>query len=56
MMIDPIVEQRRQDYLEWLYIRSGRNSCLYTGLYHNRSNELIHKDMDEALGPLGDWH
>lgn len=55
MKIDPIIEQRRQDYLEWLYLASGRNNGLYTGLVQQRKQELMKKDMDQALGPLGDW-
>ena len=55
MTVDPIIEQRRQEYLEWLYIRSNRSNLLYTGLYQQRAQELLKKDMDEALGPLGDW-
>ena len=55
MKIDPIVENRRQAYLDWLYERSNKNNQLYTGLYQNRMKELIKKDMDDALGPLGDW-
>lgn len=56
MKIDPIIENRRQAYLDWLYERSNKSNQLYTGLYQNRIKELIQKDMDETLGPLGDWH
>lgn len=55
MMVNPIVEQRRQEYLEWLYQRSRRTNGLYSGLYQERMKQLINKDMDETLGPLGDW-
>ena len=56
MKIDPIVETRRQAYLDWLYERSNKNNQLYTGLFQARIKELVQKDMDESLGPLGDWH
>lgn len=53
--MEPIKQQRRQDYLEWLYLRSNRSDGLYTGLFKKRLEELVQKDMDESLGPLGDW-
>lgn len=56
MMINPVVESRRQAYLDWLYERSNRTSQLYTGLFQSRIKELVQKDMDETLGPLGDWY
>lgn len=55
MTICPIIEQRRQDYLEWLYERSNRKNSLYTGLFQERIKELVLKDMNESIGPLGDW-
>ena len=54
-MTDTTIEQRRQAYLEWLYERYRRTDGLYTGLYRQRIRELVQRDMDEALGPLGDW-
>jgi hypothetical protein len=54
-MINPMIDARQQAYLEWLYIRYGRTNGLYTGLYRQRIRELVQRDMDEALGPLGDW-
>jgi len=54
-MTNPRIEQRRQLYLDWLYQRYGRSNGLYTGLYGQRIRELVQRDMDEALGPLGDW-
>lgn len=54
-MIEPIKEDRRQAYLDFLYHRSLRTNGLYTGLFQERIKELIVKDMDETLGPLGDW-
>jgi hypothetical protein len=47
-MTNPKVEQRRQDYLEWLYQRSGRTCGTYTGLYQERLKELVERDMQEA--------
>lgn len=49
------IENRRQAYLEWLYKRYACTDGLYSGLYRQRINELVQRDMDEALGPLGDW-
>ena len=48
-MTNPILDQQRQDYLEWLYQQSGRTCCTYTGLYQQRIAELIECDMREAL-------
>lgn len=47
--IDPRLEQQRQDYLDYLYARSGRTNNLYTGLYQERQKELINADMQSAL-------
>ena len=44
-MTNPLIEQRRQDYLEWLYHRSGRTNGLYTGLFQGRLQELLLADM-----------
>lgn len=44
-MTDPVTEQRRQDYLEWLYQRAGRDDHLYTALYQQRQAELLAIDM-----------
>lgn len=55
MTVCHIKEQRRQQYLEWLYERSNRKTSLYTGLYQDRIKELVQQDMDTTLGPLGDW-
>lgn len=50
--IDPIEENRRHAYLEWLYRRSGRTDCTYTGLLAERVRELIAIDMNTNLpGP-----
>lgn len=53
--VDPIIEQRRQLYLDWLYERYGRTNGLYSGLIRQRLQELLNADMDQAIGPLGDW-
>jgi hypothetical protein len=47
-MIDRKSEQRRQEYLDWLYEQSGRTCCTYTGLYQERLKELVERDMQEA--------
>lgn len=49
-MINHKIEQRRDDYLQWLYQQSGRSCGTYTGLYQQRIDELIKRDMEEALG------
>lgn len=48
-MNNPILDQQRQDYLEWLYQQSGRTCCTYTGLYQQRIADLVKRDMEEAL-------
>ena len=48
-MVDPVVEQRRADYMEWLYEQSGRTNCIYTGLFEERRRYLVERDMSEAL-------
>jgi len=50
MEINPITEQRRQDYLDALYARSGRTCNTYTDLYQQCLAELVERDMDELLG------
>ena len=49
-MIDHKIEQRRDDYMQWLYEQSGRTCRTYTGLYQQRIADLIQHDMAEALG------
>jgi hypothetical protein len=49
-MINHKTEQRRDDYLQWLYEQSGRTCCTYTGLYQQRIADLIRRDMAEAFG------
>ena len=48
-MVDPTTEARRQAYLEALYDRSGRTCSTYTGLFHQRQQELLARDMAELL-------
>jgi hypothetical protein len=50
MATNPITEQRRQDYLDALYKRSGRTCSTYTGLYQERLAQLVERDVDELLG------
>lgn len=45
-MIDPILEQRKADYMEWLYTESGRTCGTYTGLLEERKAQLIEADME----------
>lgn len=47
-MTDPQTEQRRQDYLDWLYEQSGRTCSTYTGLYQERIEWLVERDMQQA--------
>ncbi len=48
-MNNPIADQQRQDYLEWLYHHYGRTCETYTGLYQQRIADLVKRDMEEAL-------
>ena len=48
-MVDPNTEARRQAYLEALYRRSGRSCSTYTGLFQQRQQELMERDMTELL-------
>jgi len=48
-MVDSVVEQRRADYMEWLYEQSGRTNCIYTGLFEERRRYLLERDMREVL-------
>ena len=50
-MIDPVLEQRRADYIEFLYELSGRTNCVYTGLMEERRRFLVERDMLETVGP-----
>ena len=48
-MTNPTIEQRRDDYMQWLYQQSGRKCNTFTGLFQQRIKELIERDMREAL-------
>ncbi len=56
MTIDPKTEQRRQDYLDALFLLDGRNNpahphhATYTGLYQARQAELQERDANLLLG------
>lgn len=51
-MIDPVVEQRKADYIEFLYKKSGRTNGLYTNLFTDRVKELVELDKSATIGPL----
>jgi hypothetical protein len=51
-MVDPTTEARRQAYMEALYDRSGRTCSTYTGLFQQRQQELLERDMAELLNGL----
>lgn len=48
-MIDPVVETRRQSYIERLYELSGRSCSTYSGLFMERIQHLIEEDMQRTL-------
>jgi len=48
-MIDPIVEARRQAYIERLYERSGRSCGTYSGLLMEHIQHLLEQDMNKVL-------
>lgn len=48
-MIDHVAEQRRQNYLDFLYIESGRTNNIYSGLYLERLRKLVEDDMNANL-------
>ena len=50
--MDHVQENRKAQYLDWLYNQSNRTSEVYTGLYQERIKQLIKRDMQEALGEL----
>lgn len=49
MIIDPQLEQRRQTYLDHLYAISGRTDGTYTGLFRQRQQLLLERDMEAVL-------
>jgi hypothetical protein len=48
-MIDPVVETRRQAYIERLYERSGRSCSTYSGLLLEHIQHLLEQDMTREL-------
>lgn len=52
-MINPATEDRRQAYIEALYRRSGRTCSTYSGLFQQRQQELMERDIDEVLNDPG---
>ena len=49
-MIDPIIEARRQAYIERLYERAGRSCGTYSGLLMQHIQHLLEQDMERELG------
>lgn len=49
-MVDPVIEARRQAYIERLYERSGRSCSTYSGLLQQHIQHLIEEDMIRELG------
>lgn len=49
-MIDPVIETRRQAYIERLYERSGRSCSTYSGLLQEHIQHLLEQDMKAELG------
>lgn len=52
-MIDPVIETRRQLYIERLYERAGRSCSTYSGLLLEHIEKLIQEDMDRVLADGG---
>ena len=48
-MINPVIESRRQAYIERLYERSGRSCGTYSGLLMEHIQHLLEQDMNEVL-------
>lgn len=48
-MVDPVIEARRQAYIERLYERSGRSCSTYSGLLLQHIHHLIEEDMTREL-------
>lgn len=55
-MIDPVIETRRQLYIERLYERAARSCGTYSGLFQEHIQKLLQEDMDRALAdqPTGE--
>ena len=52
-MIDPVIEARRQLYIERLYERAGRSCSTYSGLLQEHIQKLLQEDMDRVLAEGG---
>lgn len=58
MTVDPLVEQRRQNYLDALYLLDGRDApdhprhATYTGLFVEHVRVLIERDMRDVLAAI----
>jgi len=48
-MINPVIEARRQLYIERLYERAGRSCGTYSGLLQEHIQKLLQEDMDRVL-------
>ena len=47
--INPVLEARRQRYIDRLYERSGRSCSTFTGLLQQRLQQLLDQDMAQML-------
>ena len=45
--LDPREQKARSDYIQHLYLSSGRTNGLYTGLYQERIKQLVAIDRAE---------
>ena len=53
-MINPVIESRRQAYIERLYERSGRSCGTYSGLLMEHIQHLLEQDMQRELGNVAE--
>lgn len=49
---NPVIEARRQRYIECLYERAGRSCGTYSGLLLEHIQHLLEQDMAEVLGEV----
>ena len=47
---NPVIQSRRQTYIERLYERSGRSCGTYSGLLLEHIQHLLEEDMNRELG------
>lgn len=47
--LDPVIETRRQAYIERLYERSKRSCGTYSGLLQEHIRHLLNEDMEKTL-------